>query len=117
MTPDEFRDRVLPRIVTAWDAHCLCQSPGFRKLLSFNFRDYGRRTIGLADAEILIQEIIRRTFIRQGEPTSDQGELAQVYLCPQCGGSCTELYAEFSVSMYHSCVTFDSGEPQRAAEG
>jgi hypothetical protein len=40
MTPDEFANHVMPRILSAWRCHCLCANAGFRRLLSFNFTDY-----------------------------------------------------------------------------
>lgn len=116
MTPDEFRESLLPNIVAAWDDRCFCANPGFQKLLSFDFRDYSIGPTGLADSEILIDEIIRQRFTQRHKPDSDQGEITQAYECPQCGATCTELYAEFSISMYQSTVTFDLN-PVLAAEG
>lgn len=107
MTPDEFRETVIPQIVTAWDDQCFCANPGFQKLLAFNFRDYDIGPTALADSEIIIDVIIRQRFTRQHEPKSHQGEITQVYMCPQCEATCTELYAEFSISMYQSTVTYD----------
>ncbi len=74
MTPDEFRQAVLPQVVAAWDDHCFCTCPGFQKLVSFNFRDYGIGPTGLADSEILIDELIRQRFTRQQELESPPGE-------------------------------------------
>lgn len=116
MIPEEFRKTVLPRVVAAWDDRCFCASPGFQKLLSFDFRDYGVVPTGLADSEILIDAIIRERFTRRGEPQSHQGESRQAYVCPQCQATCTELYAEFSISMYQSTVIFHN-DPKAAAEG
>ncbi len=107
MTPDEFRESVLPQIVADWDGRCFCANPGFQKLLSFSFRNYDISPSALADSEILIDAIIRQRFTQQREPRSRQGEVTQGYKCPQCGATCTELYAEFSISMYQSTVIFD----------
>lgn len=116
MNPDEFRDSVLPSVVAAWGDRCFCGNPGFRKLISFDFRDYGIGPTALADAEILIEAIVRKRFTRQHEPESHDGETLQVYSCPQCALSCTERYAEFSISMYQSTVSYD-GHPALAARG
>jgi hypothetical protein len=107
MTPDEFSESVLPQIVTAWDDRCFCANPGFLKLVSFNFRDYDIGPTALADSEILIDAIIRQRFVRRHEPESRHGEVSQAYECPQCGATCTELYAEFSIRMRQSTATFD----------
>lgn len=116
MTPDEFREIVLPQIVTAWNDNCFCANPIFQKLLSFNFRDYGIGPAALADSEILIDALIRQRFTQQHEPKSHQGEITQVYKCSQCQATCTELYAEFSISMYQSMVTYDQN-PTLAPSG
>lgn len=117
MTPDEFRQRVLPTVVAAWELACFCRSPGFLKLLSFNFEDYGVGPVGLADSEILIHEIVRGQFTREGEPTSDgMGTTQQAYRCPKCGACGTETYAEYSISMYRSFVLFDNA-PKMSSTG
>lgn len=115
MTPDEFREAVLPRIMADWEAECLCASPGFQKLLSFDFRDYGIGPVGLADTEILIDAIVRQRFLRQDKSESSSGEVQQVCICPQCQATCTERYAEFSISMYQSVVTYE--QPKLALTG
>ena len=107
MTPHEFRASVLPQIVTAWGRQCFCSNPRFQKLLSFNFRHYGIGPSALADAEILIDTIIRKRFTPQHEAISHQGEITQAYKCPQCEATCTEVFAEFSINMYQSTVTYD----------
>ncbi len=106
MTPDEFRESVLPQVISSWEKQCFCANPGFQKLLSFNFDDYGIGPVGLVDSEILIDAIIRQRFKRHDELESGSNAMAQSYTCPQCGATCTELYSEFSISMYQSTVTF-----------
>ena len=108
MTPEEFRQNVLPGIVTAWDKQCFCAAPGFQKLLSFDFRNYGIAPTGLADTEILINALIRQRFTPQDEPEKGTGERAQDYLCPQCQARCTEVYSEFSIHMYQTTVTYQA---------
>lgn len=109
MTPDEFHEHVLPQVVNKWDEHCFCANPSFRKLLSFNFRDYDIGPTALIDSEMLIDAIIRQRFTKKDEPTSHQGEITLVCNCPQCEAICTELYAEFSISMHQSSVTYTDG--------
>ena len=115
MTPEEFHETVLPAILSAWDEQCFCASPGFQKLVSFDFRDYGIGPTGLADSEILIQSIIRDRF-KQQERRSEHEISTQVHLCPQCKASCTERYEEYSINMYQSSVTYDR-HPNRSATG
>ncbi len=117
MTPDEFQKRIVPTVVAAWERKCFCRSPGFRKLASFNFEDYGIGPVALVDSEILIQEIIRGRCTRDGEPTNDgHGTTFQAYRCPRCGARCRETYAEYSISMYRSFVLFDNA-PKTASSG
>lgn len=109
MSPDEFHEQVIPQVVKKWDEHCFCANSGFRKLLSFNFRDYHICPTALIDSEMLIDAIIRQRFTKCNEPQSHQGEITQAWICPQCNARCSELYAEFSISMYQSSVTFADG--------
>lgn len=111
MTPDEFREAVLPDVVAAWRRSCMCTSPGFRKLLAFDFRDYdGIGPVGLADTEILIDVIVRNEFTAQGEPVSGAGETTQDYVCSQCGVRCTVHHEDYSINMACSVVDFADAE-------
>lgn len=116
MTPDEFRQDVLPRIVASWSQTCFCANPGFRKLLSFDFRDYDIGPTGLADSEILIDELIRKRFIQTSDSESRPSHIIQAYQCPQCRATCRVMIEEFSISMYRSTVAFN-GHPSRDGEG
>ena len=113
MTPDEFRESVLPAIEKAWQDQCLCDSPVFRKLVSFNFDDYGVGPTGLADAEILIDEIIRKKFEKTGDVTEEISSISQRFRCPRCGSACTEFWREFNINMSFSHVLFDK-QPKRS---
>ena len=106
MTPDEFHETVVPEVIAAWQQHCFCASPGFQKLLSFDFRDYGIGPVALADAEILIDVIIRQRFARVGEAISGPGETIQDQICPKCQRRCTVRYDEFSINMARATVVF-----------
>lgn len=108
VTPDEFRETVLPQIVSAWERQCLCASAGFLKLVSFDFGDYDTRPVGLADTEIVIGSIIRERFTRQGEMSHQAGDRLQRYVCPQCQAACAEHYAEYNIWMYRTCVRYDA---------
>lgn len=116
MTPDDFRHTVLPDVLQAWNAECFCRNPGFLKLLSFNCEDYDIGPVALADSEILIDEIIRRRFHRVGEPSSHRGFTTQDYSCPKCQRTCKETYAECSINMYCSYVSYKRSAPV-CAEG
>jgi hypothetical protein len=107
MTPDEFVNDVMPVVLSAWQTNCLCANAGFRKLLSFNFDQYGAGPMALADSEIVGQRIVRENFARVGDASRSQdGDILQRYLCPQCQTTCEEEYAEFSISMYRSFFRF-----------
>ncbi|MFO0913563.1 MAG: hypothetical protein U0795_11450 [Pirellulales bacterium] len=107
MTLDEFVNDVMPRILSAWRSRCLCANSGFRKLLSFNFADYGTGPMALADSEIVSHQIIRENFARVGDVgRSQDGDVRQRYSCPQCNTMCEEEYAEYSISMDRSFFRF-----------
>lgn len=117
MTPEEFAKKIVPKISVATNK-CLCTSKGFRKLLSFNFENYRRllpvtriAPTALADAEILIQKLIREGFVRVGSPKSAQGGTRQEYRCPRCGIGCIEIYTEYSINMARSFVLFNDDVP------
>lgn len=109
MTPQEFHEQVLPLVVREWDAHCFCASPGFRKLVSFHFGDYGIGPAALADSEILIAELILARFLREGEPRSRLAEVTLTCVCPQCRATCEVVWEQFSIHMDHSFVRFPDG--------
>ena len=113
MTPDEFRESVLPTIKNAWQQKCLCDNMVFRKLVSFDFDDYGIGPTGLVDGEILIDEIIRKNFEKTGDVAEEIGAIYQRFRCPQCGSECIELWREFNINMSISHVLFDN-QPKRS---
>jgi hypothetical protein len=107
MTPDEFADDVMPVILSAWQGNCLCAHAGFRKLISFNFDDYGAAPMALVDSEIVGYHIVHGNFTRVGEVRrTKDGDILQRYACPQCQANCEEEYNEFSISMYRSFYRF-----------
>lgn len=107
MTPDNFRESVLPALKDAWQQNCFCSNRAFQKLVSFNFDDYGIGPTGLADSEILIDEIIRQNFDKLESANAGGGRVKQSYRCPQCDTTCSEHYREFSINMYQSYVLFN----------
>ena len=111
MTPDGFRESVLPTLKDAWQQNCFCANPAFRKLLSFNFDDYGIGPTGLADSEISIDEIIRQQFEKRESKDLGGGQVKQSFRCPQCDTTCTEHFREFSINMYQSYVLFENQPP------
>ena len=111
MSPDDFRESIISHLVPAWEKKCFCAIPAFRKLISFNFADYGIGPVGLVDSEMLIHEIIRQKFEKQGDTRSVQGKSIATFTCPQCKRICTDTYEDFSISMYRSYVTFDGDAP------
>ncbi len=116
MTPAEFHEHVLPELLSRWERQCFCSAPGFRKLISFNFREYGDLSpLALADAEIVIQALICERFIRiensspqENEQTSER---VQEFECPQCQARCTATFEQFNIHMERSFVTFADLRP------
>ena len=116
MTPDEFRHRVLPTVLASWERGCFCRTPGFLKLVSFKFEDYGVAPMAVVDSEILIAEIIGKRFPREGQLTYGVAERVQAYRCPQCNARCQATYEDYSISMYRSFVLFENA-PEKASTG
>lgn len=109
MTPETFHKSVLPIVYGALSENCLCSHSGFRKLLSFNFADYGVSPMALFDSEIIIDCFLRHGLCRQigdSNRTSD-GESNQNYQCLRCGSTISEYYDEYSISMYRTYCRFD----------
>lgn len=109
MTPEEFRNSIVPFVYGAISSRCLCAHPGFRKLLSFNFVDYCRSPMALVDSEMIIDCFIRTGLCSTDSQvsTNSDGDTIQYYTCADCGTHITEFYAEFSVSMYRTYCKFD----------
>jgi hypothetical protein len=111
MTPNDFVARVVSAAQKVWSADCFCHHGGFRKLLSFNFEDYGTGPMALIDSEIIGHHIVRKYFTCVGDVRrSSNGDIFQEYACPKCGAVCEEEYAEYSISMYRSYFRFLDGE-------
>ncbi|HPF41454.1 MAG TPA: hypothetical protein P5081_22125 [Phycisphaerae bacterium] len=117
MTPEEFRQRTFRTLANAWKQGCFCDSPGFQKLMSFDFQKYGTNPVGLADTEILIDEIIRNRFKKEGgDKAPDPAAGWPTYTCPQCGATCDVGWQDYSISMNCSTVKFH-GRRKRAKVG
>ena len=86
---------------------CQCASPKFQKLVSFNFQDYSISPTSLWDSEILIQKNVRERFTALDDWSNDVGESYRRYECPICKRVCRESYAEYSINMYRSYLTFE----------
>ncbi|MBN2716542.1 MAG: hypothetical protein JXX14_11865 [Deltaproteobacteria bacterium] len=118
MTPAQYVQMVMPRLREKWDARCFCESPQFRKLVSFNFENYPFLSpLALADAEILISAFIRQRFHPDGAAVNKGMDVFQRYICPQCGAGMTTCFTEFSISMNRTYVSFDSVASQVAPVG
>jgi hypothetical protein len=111
LTPDQFKSAV----VAVVKQRCRCAVPGFQKIVSFNFEDYGIAPTLLWDSEILIQEVIRNGFEALNEGIQRHGDSKRRYQCRICGRVCTATYTEYSINMYRSFVLFE--EDLRASEG
>lgn len=61
MTPDQYREDVLPVIRDRYFGRCICHHQALRKLMSFRFEDYTIGPLALADTEILIHHLIHQS--------------------------------------------------------
>jgi hypothetical protein len=114
LRPEHFSQRVLPRIVEAWERGCLCKVPGFLKLMSFDFSRYpGKYPMTLYEVEAIGDGIIHRRFRRIGEPVEDGWGVHTTYECPSCGGRCTGLWDQFNI--HFDCTVYDFGVPDAHA--
>lgn len=104
LSSDQFREQVLPTLVERWDRSCFCGRAGFRKVVSFDFRDYGIAPTALVDAEILIGELVRARWEAVDSPEMGEGPLVQTWRCPQCGTRFLDEYEEFGVGLFRSFV-------------
>jgi hypothetical protein len=110
MPPDEFRRDVLPLVVEAWTRRCFCDSTAFTRMVS---TELGPNA--LADAQILIQDIIQELFLPEGRWTTQNGEQSRPFCCPQCGAKCLVLWEDFSINMSRSYVRWVSTPAPRGA--
>jgi hypothetical protein len=110
MTPVDFATQVMPQIVAAWERSCLCRSPGFLKLMSFDFRKYGSSPTALYDVEAIGGEIIQKRFVkvRDWQDVPNSAAHVSVRACPQCGTLCTLTGEQFNIHFDCSCFQFDS---------
>lgn len=118
MKPDEFSTIVMPQISDLWSKGCLCRSPGFRKLMSFHFRDYGPSPWALFDLEAICHEIVRARFreIDAEKRLSAGGGWLSTFECPTCGTGCQLTLEQFNINFECTRVKFD-GTTTRAATG
>ena len=118
MTPTEFTSLVMPEVVDLWSRGCLCQRPGFLKLISFDFRKLGLSPVALFDLETICQAMILARFPKTSDWTPVPRSRASVatYLCPDCGTVCHAEWEDYSVSFSRTAMTFD-GPAKAAAMG
>ena len=107
MTPDEYNEQILPTIEETYGNRCICDRPGIRKILSFNFEDYTLGPVACADTEILVQALVRESENYTGEHT-DEGDCR--YRCAACGTVLVEHYDDYSINMYRSYVEYEGRE-------
>lgn len=105
MTPAEYQEQVLPEILSALGDRCICKLPGLRKLLSFNFEDYGAGPMACADTEILIQSLLRDGNANYTATPDAEGNYT--FLCSTCGTALVEHFEDYSINMYRSYIEYD----------
>lgn len=115
MHSEKFESVVLPQVRAAWTKKCLCRNPGFRKLVSFRFEDYGPDPMQLVDALVIWHNLIKfgpMHFQRHRDSCrSSTGDLIQRHKCLQCGSTCEETYSEHGVSIVKTCFCFLDDRP------
>jgi hypothetical protein len=111
LTPAEFRRDVLPRLLSAWEKACFCESDAFKRLTSFEMGS----AAALADGQIIIAELISKNFSADGDLEDRNFEQVQRYVCPQCGSKCEVIWEQFSINMDRDYVVWGS-PPTPASE-
>lgn len=96
---EDFRQHILPKVLERWAQHCFCSNAGFVRMVSL---DLG--PTALADAQILIDELIRERFVQDGPLEYRNSESIQQYRCPQCGSRCRVHWEQFSIHMDRSYI-------------
>jgi hypothetical protein len=104
MTTTEYRESVLPRIITALGNKCICTNYGLRKLISFNFENYAISPLACADSEMLIHELLR-----SGQSCYSKEMIGDswAFTCGKCGSKLHEHYDEYSISMNRSFIEYE----------
>jgi hypothetical protein len=107
---EDFKTRVLPQVVAAWERSCFCRSPGFLKLMSFDSRDYGHSAQVLYDVELIGEEIIYRKFTMVSDWGQDSNAPdVSVVACPKCGTRCARTTEQYTMGFWCSWFRFDTG--------
>jgi hypothetical protein len=100
LSPEAYTAEVLPVLVKRWQRRCFCGSPGFLKLLSFDFQDYGNVPAALLDSEIAWGAIIGKHFTPAGGWAEVGEEQQRTFRCPQCGLELRTRSEQYSISMW-----------------
>jgi hypothetical protein len=100
LTPQAFAADVLPGLVERWQRRCFCSSPGFLKLLSFDFRDCGNTPAELIDSEMAWDAIVGKRFVPVGDWSEVSGESQRTFRCPQCGSEMLTRSEQYSINMW-----------------
>jgi len=88
---------------------CPCLFPRFRKLVTFNFEDYGMVPTACLESHLIIDLALRgpkKVYRATSEPTSDQGESTWLHECSRCGSMIAEHYADYSINMFREYLDF-----------
>jgi hypothetical protein len=97
---DVFAKELLPALVDKWQQKCFCSSPGFLKVLSFDFQQYRCMPAELLDSELLWNAIVGEHFQRLGEWAYVDGEQQCDFRCPQCGLELRTRSEQYSINMW-----------------
>lgn len=100
ISPEVFRADVLPILVELWSRQCFCRSPGFLKLLSFDFHDYGHVPAELIDSELIWSAIVGKHFMPVADWSEVHGEQHRHFRCPQCGAMWLTRSEQYSINMW-----------------
>jgi hypothetical protein len=101
ISPDVFAADVLPLVVEHWSRRCLCGNPGFLKLLSFDFLNYGHTPAELIDAELIWGAIVNKQFVPRGDwSSSKSARPCRTFRCPQCGLELVSESEQYSINMW-----------------
>ena len=112
MTPNEYQSDVIPLIKDIIKNGCICKNSALRTIIAFDYRKYKISPVGLADAEILIQYLLRNNSGTYSKNLNSKGNWD--YTCLRCGCILHEQYEEYSINMSRSLIENDGNVIQNA---
>ena len=101
-----FSNGIITTLVAFWKTDCLCNQPGFTKLMSFDYTNYGLGPVTILDKDIIGREVIQKVFVKvqDWKDSRDGSERTSIYQCPRCMAEWEVRWEQFSVNF--ECCTY-----------